>query len=204
MRQVLFVQGGGNDVHEQWDNKLVASLRRELGRGYEVRYPLMPNEAEPQFTAWRHAIEHEIDALQSGSIVVGHSIGGTILINVLAERAPAIELGAIVLIAAPFVGRGGWESDDIEPRSDLAARLPANVPVFLYHGDQDTIAPVAHMALYAAAIPHAQVRQLANRDHQLNDNLSEVASDIRELEADSHDVKGRRSAPQRRENETPG
>ena len=60
--------------------------------------------------------------------------------------------------------------------------------MFLYHGDKDTIVPIAHVALYAATIPHAHVRQLANRDHQLNNNLSEVASDIRELEADSPDV----------------
>lgn len=185
MRQILFVQGAGKDVHEQWDNMLVESLRRELGPGYEVRYPLMPNEADPQVAAWGIALESEIAALQSGAIVVGHSLGGTILLNVLAERALAVGLGAIVLIAAPFVGDGGWKSDDIEPRSDLAARLPAGVPVFLYHGNKDTIVPIAHVALYAAVIPHAHVRQLANRDHQLNNNLSEVASDIRELEANS-------------------
>jgi predicted alpha/beta hydrolase family esterase len=181
MSQILFVQGAGKDVHEQWDSKLVESLRRELGPGYEVRYPLMPNEADPQVAAWGVALESEIAALQSGAIVVGHSLGGTILINVLAKRVPAVGLGAIVLIAAPFVGHGGWKSDDIAPGSELAARLPPGVPVLLYHGDKDTIAPIAHLALYAAAIPHARVRQLANRDHQLNDNLSEVASDIREL-----------------------
>jgi len=31
MRQILFVQGAGNDVHEQWDNKLVEDLRRPGG-----------------------------------------------------------------------------------------------------------------------------------------------------------------------------
>jgi hypothetical protein len=51
----------------------------------------------------------------------------------------------------------------------------------LYHGDKDDIAPIAHVALYADAIPRARVRRLANRDHQLNNNLAEVASDIREL-----------------------
>jgi predicted alpha/beta hydrolase family esterase len=188
MRQILFVQGAGKDVHEQWDNKLVDSLRRALGPGYEVRYPLMPNEADPRVATWRPAIESAIAALDSGAIVVGHSIGGTILINVLAERAPAVELGAIVLIAAPFVGQGGWTSDDIKPRSDLAARLPRGIPVFLYHGDKDASAPVAHMSLYAAAIPHAHVRQLADRDHQLNDNLSDVASDIRKLDVDIANV----------------
>jgi hypothetical protein len=32
------------------------------------------------------------------------------------------------------------------------------------------------------------VRRLANRDHQLDNDLSEVASDIRELEANSLDA----------------
>jgi len=183
VRQILFVQGAGEAVHDEWDNKLVESLRRELGPDYEVRYPVMPNEADPQLAAWGVALEREIAVLHPGAIIVGHSIGGTILVNVLAEHAPAVELGAIALVAAPFVGQGGWKGEDIELRSDLAARLPAGLPVFLYHGDKDAIAPVAHLALYAAAIPHAHVRRFVDRDHQLNNDLSEVASDIRELEA---------------------
>jgi hypothetical protein len=179
--QILFVQGAGKDVHETWDNKLVDSLRRALGPGYEIVYPIMPAEADPEFATWRATLETEIARLHDGAIVVGHSIGGTILINVLAEWHPPIMLGAIVLIAAPFIGNGGWPSDDIEPRSDLAERLPAGVPVFLYHGDEDDIAPVAHVALYTDAIPRAHVRRLPNRDHQLGNDLAEVASDIREL-----------------------
>ena len=181
VRHILFVQGAGEEVHEKWDSKLVESLRRELGPGYEIRYPLMPNEADPTFATWQMALVEEFATLQNGAVVVGHSLGGTILINTLAESAPEAALGAIVLIAAPFVGRGGWESNDIQPRSDLATRLPPAVPVWLYHGDEDDIAPVAHVELYAAAIPRARVRRLAGRDHQLNNDLSEVASDIRKL-----------------------
>jgi predicted alpha/beta hydrolase family esterase len=179
MKQILFVQGAGDDVHDQWDNQLVESLRRELGPGYEIRYPHMPNEADPSAAAWGVVLESELAALESGAIVVGHSVGGTILINLLAERAPAVALGAIVLIAAPFVGQGGWQSEGMAPHADLA-HLPRDVPVFLYHGDKDTIAPVAHLALYAGAIPNAHVRRLVNRDHQLDNDLSEVAHDIRE------------------------
>jgi predicted alpha/beta hydrolase family esterase len=179
--QVLFVQGAGEDVHDAWDVRLVESLRRELGAGYEVRYPRMPDEADPELATWRPALERELAALRSGAIVVGHSVGGTVLVHVLAGSAPATALGAIVLIAAPFVGRGGWESDDLPPRPELAERLPAAVPVFLYHGEEDAEVPVAHVELYAAAIPRARVRRLAGRDHQLNDDLSEVARDIRAL-----------------------
>lgn len=31
IRQVLFIQGGGAGTHDEWDGKLVESLRRELG-----------------------------------------------------------------------------------------------------------------------------------------------------------------------------
>ena len=185
MRQVLFVQGGGEDVHDQWDNKLVDSLRSELGPDYEIRYPVMPNEADPAYAAWKRALEREIAALGHGAIVIGHSVGGTILAHALAERTPQTSLGAICLIAAPFIGAGGWKSDDIEPRSDLAARLPRDVPLFLYQGRNDDTVPFAHIELYARAIPRAHVRRLANRDHQLNNDLSELASDIRRLSHDS-------------------
>src|SRR4051794_26730494 len=44
MRRILFVQGAGEGVYDRWDNHLVDSLREELGAGYEIRYPAMPNE----------------------------------------------------------------------------------------------------------------------------------------------------------------
>ena len=40
-------------------------------------------------------------------------------------------------------------------------------------------AETAHAALFALAIPRAQVHQLPGRDHQLNNDLSEVAEAIR-------------------------
>ena len=181
MKDVLFIQGGGRGVHADWDLALVESLRRELGPDYEVRYPLMPNEDDPSVANWQPAIERELAALGKGAIVVGHSVGGTILIELLASSQRNVKLGAIVLIAAPFVGEGGWASEDNAPRPDLAERLPRAVPVFLYHGEDDAIVPVAHVELYANAIPRARVRRLPGRDHQLNNDLSAVASDIRGL-----------------------
>ena len=86
MRQILFIQGGGgHGVHDRWDNKLVASLKRELGDGFDVRYPRMPDEDDPKYARWKPAIEREVDALDDGAVVVGHSIGGTMLVNALAE-----------------------------------------------------------------------------------------------------------------------
>jgi hypothetical protein len=180
-KQILFVQGAGEGVHDAWDDKLVRSLERELGEGYTVLYPRMPDEADPRYSAWKVALRNALDGLEDGAILIGHSVGGTILIHALAEQRPKQRLGAILLIAAPFIGDGGWPSDDMKPRSDFADRLPAGVPVFLYHGTADDAVPFEHVQLYAKVIPQAIVRAPKDRDHQLNNDLAAVAQDIRSL-----------------------
>ena len=177
-RQVLFIQGGGAGAHDEWDDKLFDSLRRELGDGYEIHYPHMPDEDDPSYARWSVAIRREMTALDDGAVVAGHSMGGTILIHALAERPPQQQLRAVVLIAAPFVGAGGWPGDEFELPHDLGARLPHGVPVHVFHGLQDETAPPSHADLYARAIPQAQLHRLHGRDHQLNNDLSEVAKTI--------------------------
>jgi len=181
-KQVLFVQGGGEGVHDEWDNKLVGSLERELGPNYEIHYPPMPNEAKPKYALWKAALKKEFTRLDDSAILVGHSIGATILINILAEEPAEVAATGIFLIAAPFVGKGGWPSEDIKPKSDLGARLPKEWKIYLYHGSEDDTAPFGHVDLYEKAIPQAVSRRLAGRNHQLNEDLSEVAADIRRLE----------------------
>jgi predicted alpha/beta hydrolase family esterase len=177
-RQLLFVQGGGAGTHDEWDHRLVESLERELGSDYEIRYPRMPDEDDPRYASWKATIENELAALDDGAILVGHSVGGTILINVLAEHPTERSFGALFLVAAPFVGDGGWSSDDLKPAPDLDARLPRDLPVHIYHGLEDEIAPPSHAELYACAVPRARIHRLPGRDHQLNDDLREVATAI--------------------------
>jgi len=178
-RQILFIQGAGAGAHDQWDGKLAESLRRELGAGYEVRYPRMPDEDDPSYARWSGAIRREIADLGEGAVVVGHSVGAAILVNTLAGHSPDRGVRATVLIAAPFVGEEGWPSDEFKLRGDLGARLPPGMPVHVFHGLQDQTVPPSHARLYARAIPQAHVRQLAGRDHQLNNDLREVAEVIR-------------------------
>jgi len=180
-KQILFIQGGGKGVHDQWDNKLVASLTDKLDPSYEIRYPRMPNEGDPSYEVWRAAIAKAIAELSDNPILVGHSVGATILVNALAEDPPQKKLAGIFLIAAPFIGPGGWPSDDIKPAQNLGARLPENTAIYFYHGSKDETAPIDHVELYKHAIPQAHVRRLEGRDHQLNDDLSEVAAEILEL-----------------------
>ena len=180
--QVLFIQGGGAGTHDDWDDKLVGSLRRGLD-GYEVRYPRMPNEDDPSASTWGPAIVREVAALDDRSVVVGHSVGGTILIHSLVEHPPPVDVAAVILVAAPFVGDGGWPADEFAVPADLGARLPADTKIHLFHGLDDADVPPSHVDLWARAIPRAQVYRLPGRDHQLGNDLSDVAGVIRGLNA---------------------
>ena len=182
-RQVLFVQGGGADTHDTWDNKLVASLQHALGQSYEILYPRMPNEAEPSYATWKMALDALFETLRDGAFLVGHSVGATILLKALTEPRSARSFGAIISIAAPFVGDGGWSSGELQFPTDLGTRLPKALPIHFFHGLKDETAPVSHVELYANAIPQARVHRLPNRDHQLNNDLTEVASTILSLES---------------------
>jgi predicted alpha/beta hydrolase family esterase len=180
-RQVMFVQGGGEGTHDEWDNRLVDSLGHELGLGYEILYPRMPDESDPDFQRWSLALEAEFAKLKPGAILVGHSLGATILIHTIAAKPPEHPIGAIFLLAAPFIGKGGWPSDEIAPHQTLGADLPTGVPIHLFHGTADDTAPPEHLDLYAKAVPQAAIHRLEGRNHQFDDNLHEVAQAIRSL-----------------------
>ena len=181
-RQLLFVQGGGKGAHDEWDSKLVESLRRELGQAYDIRYPQMPREDDPSYASWRTTLDSSFETLQEGAILVAHSVGGTIVLKALTESESAKRFAAIFLIAAPFVGKGGWSSDDLQFPPELEARLPPGIPIHFYHGLEDEVAPASHVELYARAVPRARVHRLPGRDHQLNNDLREVAAEIAALE----------------------
>ena len=82
--QVLFVHGGGEGAHEE-DLKLVKSLRDKLGANYIVHYPMMPNEADPDYEAWKKAIADELTSIGGVAILVGHSIGASVVIRIVVD-----------------------------------------------------------------------------------------------------------------------
>ena len=106
-------------------------------------------------------------------------MGGAILSHVLAQRPPTRRLAAVVLIAAPFVGDGGWPADEFELPNDLGARLPDGLTVHVVQGLEDETVPPSHADLYTRAIPQAELHLLPGRDHQMGNDLTEVAELIR-------------------------
>jgi uncharacterized protein len=182
--QILFIHGAGGGAHKA-DEKLVASLQDTLGPEYQIRYPAMKNEEEADHETWRKQIEQELTKIAGPVILVGHSVGASTILKSLTEMKVRNTIPGIFLIAAPFWGGdSGWTYEGYEAlvlTKKLEAKLPPGARVFLYHSHDDETVPFTHLGLYAQLLPHATVRELDGRGHQLNDDLSEVASDIRKL-----------------------
>jgi uncharacterized protein len=179
-KQVLFIHGGGEGAYEE-DKKMAAGLRDALGAAYEVRCPLMPGEDRPEYEAWKNRIAKEITALDGEVVLVGHSLGASILLKYLSEEKVGKPVAGVFLIAPPYWGAEDWEVDEYELRKDFASRLPKALPVFFYHSRDDEWVPFAHLALYKEKLPQAIIHQFDGRGHQFNNNLSEVAWDIKRL-----------------------
>jgi len=182
VKNVLFVQGGGEGTHDSWDNRLVASLEQSLAAGFAIHYPRMPDEANPDPATWKKAISRALEKVAGPTILVAHSIGAAILLDHLAAIGYRRPLAGVFLVAPPFIGDGGWPNGDLPPTNRVAAELPEGVPLFMYFGGDDETVPLSHSRLFQSMFPHATIRRLRGRDHQLGDDLEEVARDIQGLD----------------------
>ncbi|MFC7478888.1 hypothetical protein ACFQX7_00815 [Luedemannella flava] len=77
----------------------------------------MPDEDDPSYARWSAAIRRELAPLDDGAVVVGHSVGATILVNALGEQPPEQRRA---------FGR-------VRVAVDLGARLPRSVAVHVFH-----------------------------------------------------------------------
>ncbi|MGF1473041.1 MAG: RBBP9/YdeN family alpha/beta hydrolase [Rubrobacteraceae bacterium] len=178
--KVLLVHGGGEGAHEE-DKKLAASLSDVLGSEYDVRCPKMPDENRPEYGAWGARISEVLSTLDGEVILVGHSLGGSVLLKYLSEAKVDGPVAGLFLVAAPYWGTEDWKVDEYELQAGFASKLPERLPMFFYHSRDDESVPFAHLALYKERLPEATFRAVEDRGHQFGDDLSEVARDIQGL-----------------------
>lgn len=180
-KQVLFIQGGGDNGYEE-DTRLVDSLQTLLGATYQVHYPKMnSDETLPDF-GWVRQIENNINAISGEIILAGHSLGASLLLKCLTENQIRKNIVGIFLISTPFWrGNENWVQG-LKLKEDFEKKLSKNVPVFLYHCRDDEEVPFEHLSRYKQSIRNATFREIESGGHQLNYDLSIISNDIKSLE----------------------
>ncbi|MGN6249800.1 MAG: alpha/beta hydrolase [Ginsengibacter sp.] len=180
MKQVLFTQGGGERGYEV-DKKLVASLKVKLGNEYHIIYSEIRSDlAAPDF-GWTKEIGRKISDMKGKLILVGHSFGASMILKFLSEHQPMKNISGIFLISTPF-----WSGDEewkkgLKLNEDFADKLPIGPPIFFYHCKDDEEVPFSQFEEYKQKIPFGIFREIKTGGHQLNNDLSLVAKDMKSL-----------------------
>ncbi|MDQ0428700.1 putative alpha/beta hydrolase family esterase [Planomicrobium stackebrandtii] len=182
MKQVLFIHSAGPQGEQEGSTGLLRYLKDELGSTFQVIAPKMPDPEDPQYARWKQKLKEEIASLEDGSVLVGHSIGGSALFKFLSEEELGKSFAKLITIAAPLWGiNADWEIENFTLAEDFISRSSLLPNVVLFHSIGDDIVPFNHMEKYMENIPKATVRQLPGSDHVFQDGLEELVEEIRKV-----------------------
>lgn len=180
-KEVLFIHSAGPQGHHEGSDFLVTHLRKALGEEYEIHFPKMPDPENPHYKLWSKKLKKELSSMTGEKILVGHSLGGSILLKYLSEEEPTKKVAGLFVVAAPFWGKEDWDVEEYKLQENFSSHLEGVEKVYLYHSKDDEVVPVAHLAYYTKELPYSTPRQVTNRGHLFGKGLPELVEDIKRL-----------------------
>jgi len=164
--RLLFVHGAGGFIEDQ-------PLAQRLGAalGVPVELPRLPDD-DMSVGAWTGPVRDIVSSLGAHDLVIAHSFGATILLHVLGDLAP-VAPPRVALLAMPDWSPQGWDIADY----DLPAR-ETTAALTLHHCRDDEVVPFTHLALNAARLPTARVREHQVGGHQFEGLAGTIAAEL--------------------------
>ncbi len=179
-KHLLFIQGGGDEGYKT-DTELVASLQKALGKEYAIHYPELQSDESVSDFGWPQQIREKIAEIKHDVVLAGHSLGASMLLKYVSENAVNKKIKGVFLIATPFwSGNEDWKQG-LKLQDDFADKLPDEMPIFFYQCRDDETVPFSHLNHYKQKITQATFREIESGGHQLNNDLTLIANDIKSL-----------------------
>ncbi|WP_246366947.1 alpha/beta hydrolase [Paraliobacillus salinarum] len=140
----------------------------------------MPVPENPNYAQWKDILKEELSNLDDNSILIGHSLGGSVLLKYLSEENCEPSISSLFIMGAPYWGLDeDWPSKEFQLSDDFASRLPEISQIHLYQSRNDEIVPFVHFECYAYKLPHAKTKILENSGHLFQQDLPELVYDIK-------------------------
>lgn len=177
-RQLLFIHSAGIQNEEQGSGFLLQHLRDGLGSAYEITAPAMPDPDNPRYRPWENHLKDLLASFAGPLVLAGHSLGGSVLLKYLSEHEVRNRIEGLFVISAPYWGAQEWDFEEYKPRPGYAAKLPEISPLVLYHSRDDEDVPFEHLALYAADLPTATIRELSGCGHEHRPGADAIVKDL--------------------------
>lgn len=147
-------------------------LAKQLGNGYDVFNPRMPNNHNARYDEWSIWFEKMLQFLQDGVVLIGHSQGGIFLAKYLSEHTLPILIDKLILVAAPHS-----ESEnlgDFALTGSLERVWQQCQNIHLFQSEDDPVVNPHEVEKYKVAWPKAVVHMCTNRGHFNQDDFPEL------------------------------
>ena len=178
-KQILFAHSAGpQNGPGQGSHDLVSWLRAELNDEYEIFAPVIEHPESPTYTQWKKVLKAAFAATKDPLFLIGHSLGGSVLLKYLSEETPPIAVDGLFLIAVPYWGAEDWKVEEFMLRKDIEKALRDIPAIYLYHSAEDESVPVSHLSLYRNKLKNAVVRELKGYGHEFSHGLPELVKDL--------------------------
>lgn len=166
MPTVLFVHSAGPQGPGEGSSALLAGLKASLPPQTELVAPQMPHPDSPEAEPWIAACRSAISGVEGDLILLGHSLGGSIILQTLAQSGPPKMLLGVVTLASPFWNAPDWQVESFALTAQDAEKLAGLPRLILVQGEADEVIPADHLERYKAFLPMAEIRRLAGVDHE--------------------------------------
>jgi predicted alpha/beta hydrolase family esterase len=181
-KRILFAHSAGSQGGPgEGSFDLVSAIETELSHEYEIRYPIIDNPNAPTYETWNKLFNSVFKKNTEPLILVGHSLGGSMLLKYLSEEKADVSIAGLFLISIPLWGEEGWEVEEFVLPEKFEAKLRHISNVYLYHSKYDEIVPFEHLNFYRNAFPYATVRELSGKDHAFTGGLPDLVLDIKNI-----------------------
>ena len=179
-KKVLFLHSAGPQHNDEGSAKLLQYIKDNLSTDYQIIAPIMPNPDDPNYQSWKNALKEIYKIIDDGIILIGHSLGGSVLLKFLSEEQPQQKIKALYLVAVPFWGLEDWEVSEFQLANDFAKRLPPLPAINIYHSKDDQIVSPIHAERYAVELPGAVYHELNGYGHVYWKGLPGLITHIKE------------------------
>jgi len=180
-KEIFFVHSAGPQGKGQGSSDFIAHLVKSLGDGYRIHHPAMPDPENPRYMPWKMALQSSLPVGGNKSALIGHSLGGSVIVKYLSEGLCQMPLAGLFLVGAPYWGTRGWAMEEFMFPRDFQSKLPDIDKIFVYHSRYDKFVPFSHGQFYTKALEGSVFRAIDGDQHEFNEGLPVLVKDIQHL-----------------------
>lgn len=155
------------------------NLQEQLGDGYRVLRPSMPNKLDARYDAWSIWFEKVMEQVEGPVTLVGHSLGGMFLLKYLSHNTVSNKVEALHSVASPYDSDEHGELQAFALPEDLSGVAEQCRVIHLYHSQDDPTVPIGEFDEIVKRLPSTTVHRLNGRGHIRQETFPELEAHIK-------------------------